>query len=195
MSDDLNRPDADHELDVDISDFLPEGSRFATDDGELEERGPEDEVSESNSAGNDGGPENDAMGEPGDGGAPSAAATRADVSDVDDGWDTGAPAPEIPAWAIDDLRPPPEVDGSDQPVDDVSEPAPVADTGPAVPAVPEVDTTVLTRIEGELADVDAAIAAIDAGDLARSPLLTELLSAAPTPLAPQEANPVAEEPT
>ncbi len=213
MSDDPNRPDADHELDVDISAFLPEGSRFATDDDEVGESAPTDEsdddrdpeghgegtnavdstdatnvVGESSPGGVvDGGPSD--VGASGD--APTsneALDADADSSgDVDDGWDTGAPAPEIPEWARDDLPPLPVVDGSDQPVDDDSEPAPVADTGPAVPAVLDVNTTVLTRIEGELADVDAAIAAIDAGDLARSPLLTELLASdAP----PADATPV-----
>ncbi|MEO6989444.1 MAG: hypothetical protein ABI239_12460 [Aquihabitans sp.] len=188
MSDDPNRPDPDHELEVDISAFLPEGSRFATDDDPVA-----DEVA------------------------------VADEVGLGDGWDTGAPAPEIPAWARDDLPPVPAASEADPaPLDggdgdsapgtaanddtdsdsdteaiggtdlvaevdeaahgDAPEPEAVANVAPAIPAAPaapEVDTTVLTRIEGELADVDAAIAAIDSGDLARSPLLAELLAADP----------------
>lgn len=40
-----------------------------------------------------------------------------------------------------------------------------------------VDVAVLTAIEHELDAVDDALAAIDAGDLGRSPLLVELLGA------------------
>ncbi len=47
---------------------------------------------------------------------------------------------------------------------------------PARPAV--VDVAVLTRIEGELAAVDDALLAIDAGDPHRSALLVELLGEA-----------------
>jgi hypothetical protein len=59
----------------------------------------------------------------------------------------------------------------------------VTGDGPApevVPVVvdPPVDTTVLERIEGELADVSAALTAIDEGDLGRSRLLTDLLGPA-----------------
>lgn len=61
--------------------------------------------------------------------------------------------------------------------------AEVTGDGPApevVPVVvdPPVDTTVLERIEGELADVSAALTAIDEGDLGRSRLLTDLLGPA-----------------
>lgn len=165
VSDDPNRPDPDHELEVDINAFLPEGSRFATADDDL----------------------------------------VAEEAVLDDGWDTGAPAPDIPAWARDGLPPVPAVSDTDPAAEvdgevegGVSKPglAPVPNVGPAVPApsaMPEVDTTVLTRVEGELADVDAAIVAIDAGDLARSPLLTELLAtdhASPTPDEPPTNSPV-----
>jgi hypothetical protein len=45
-----------------------------------------------------------------------------------------------------------------------------------VPPAPQVvDVAVLAAIEEELGAVDDALAAIDAGDLARSPLLVELL--------------------
>ncbi|CAN5824884.1 hypothetical protein BH23ACT2_BH23ACT2_21850 [soil metagenome] len=51
-----------------------------------------------------------------------------------------------------------------------SDPARATGTGP-------VDVAVLARIEQELGAVDDALAAIDAGDLERSPLLVELLGA------------------
>ena len=40
----------------------------------------------------------------------------------------------------------------------------------------EVDLSALERIEAEFAEVEDALAAIDAGDLDRSPLLTRLLA-------------------
>lgn len=196
MSDDPTRPEPEHELEIDLSAFLPEGSRFATDDDdESDEDGSvEDEEHEvaSDLA------ETEVDGPTDETARSAVSATSSGSTDPDDGWGTDAPAPEIPAWARDDLPPPPAPDPetaatapmdpdpstadadadaateADGEVDDLVALEP--DAGPAVAAVPEVDTTVLTRIEGELADVDAAIAAIDAGDLTRSPLLAELLS-------------------
>lgn len=59
-------------------------------------------------------------------------------------------------------------------------PAPDVDPGPEagtaeVPKPSAVDVAVLTRVEGELAAVDEALVAIDAGQYGRSSLLTELL--------------------
>ena len=233
MSDDPNRPDAEHELEVDLSAFLPEGSRFATDDDGDDEMTADHADGDQLAGSGDAAGSSDVTSDSADDGGtemPVDTNVSGGAPEADDGWDTGAPAPEIPAWARDDLPPPPVIDRSagvpEEPAaaasgpesdpqpesapdgaaasgpapdpgpapapdagpvaSEVSEtdagPAPVPDAGPVVPTAPEVDTTVLSRIEGELADVDAAIAAIDAGDLTRSPLLTELLSADATPL-------------
>lgn len=50
----------------------------------------------------------------------------------------------------------------------------------APPAAEPVDLAALTRIEADLAAVDEALLALDAGDPGRSPLLTELLASPPT---------------
>ncbi len=86
------------------------------------------------------------------------------VGDVDDA------GPTLPDWAI---ARPLELDPAETPA---PTPSPVSGVEVIEP-VPDdaVDTTALERIEGELADVDAALGAIDAGDLERSPLLRELL--------------------
>lgn len=87
------------------------------------------------------------------------------TSDQLDPWDTGAPEPEVPAWARDDA------------------PAPVAPTAPDAPCpapavapdlAPSPPEAALDRIDEELAAVDDALLALDAGDPERSPLLREL---------------------
>lgn len=52
---------------------------------------------------------------------------------------------------------------------EAAEPAPPAERPPAV------DLAALTRIEAELAEVDAALVALDENDAARSPLLRSLM--------------------
>ncbi len=88
-----------------------------------------------------------------------------DPSDPLDPWDTGGPEPEVPAWALDDA------------------PAPVAPTAPDAPCpapavapdlAPSPPEAALDRIDEELAAVDDALLALDAGDPERSPLLREL---------------------
>ncbi|CAN5708579.1 hypothetical protein BH10ACT1_BH10ACT1_39660 [soil metagenome] len=54
---------------------------------------------------------------------------------------------------------------------------PVAE--PVAPAREPVDVAVLAGIEADLTAVDEALAAIDAGEPGRSPLLTELLADPP----------------
>jgi hypothetical protein len=61
----------------------------------------------------------------------------------------------------------------DAPASEVPDDAPV--TGQESAQAPPVDLAVLAGIEADLAAVDQAIEAIDAGDHARSPLLAELL--------------------
>jgi hypothetical protein len=53
---------------------------------------------------------------------------------------------------------------------------PSASMAPAEPMSNKVDVAALTRIEGELAGVDAALSALDAGDVSRSVLLGQLLA-------------------
>lgn len=53
-----------------------------------------------------------------------------------------------------------------------AEPAPPAEPLERPPAV---DLQTLTRIEAELAEVDAALVALDENDVARSPLLSALM--------------------
>jgi hypothetical protein len=82
--------------------------------------------------------------------------------DAPDPWDTGAPEPEVPSWAL-DHEPAPE-----SPAD--PDPAVTADAAPA----PETDA--LDRIDQELAAVDDALVALDAGTPEGSPLLRALLT-------------------
>ncbi|MEZ5178129.1 MAG: hypothetical protein R2746_07570 [Acidimicrobiales bacterium] len=77
-----------------------------------------------------------------------------------DPWDTGAPEPEVPAWALDDPSPSPAA------------PAPEA----GEPAVDPVAVAALERIDEELAAVDDALLALDAGAPERSALLRDLLA-------------------
>lgn len=103
--------------------------------------------------------------------------------DQDDEVDDG---PALPAWALPDpiVDQDDDVDGADDAAQAVAEggPAVNADAGSPVdgdadaPEAEKVDTSVLEQIEGELAEVEEALAAIDAGDLTRSPLLVRLLA-------------------
>lgn len=68
-------------------------------------------------------------------------------------------------------------ESDDEPTDAVTD---VAAPGPVAEAVrPAVDVAVLERVESELAAVDAALEAIDAGEPGRSALLLELLGEEP----------------
>jgi hypothetical protein len=131
---------SDHELEVDLGAFLPEGSVLA---------GPGDE--------------------------PDAALAAAGG---DHGWGDEGDEPEVPAWARDD---PDHESAASAPVAGVPapDPAPPAAQVPVgsadAPAPPTVDVAVLERIEGDLAAVDEALSAIDAGDPGRSALLVELV--------------------
>lgn len=80
-------------------------------------------------------------------------------TDLGDDWGDDTPEPEIPSWARDDVE-----DGQ------------AAD----LPREPEeqIDLSVLEGIEADLIEVDEAIAALDAGDPARSPLLERLTGTA-----------------
>ena len=81
-------------------------------------------------------------------------------ADPSDPWDTGAPEPAVPAWALDDAP------GSAAPTPG---PAGVPVAGPTPAGV------ALDRIDLELDAVDDALVALDAGTPERSPLLRELL--------------------
>ena len=83
------------------------------------------------------------------------------VVDPADAWETDPPEPEVPAWALEDA-----------PAASVA-PEPLATVGPASTPSPEADA--LDRIDLELAAVDEALVALDAGAPERSPLLRELL--------------------
>ena len=100
-----------------------------------------------------------------------------------DDWGDGAPEPEIPSWARDETSDAETI--SDGAVEDEADEDAVPGNPPA-PATDEMDLSTLTAIEADLADVDAAIAAIDAGDLTRSTLLNDLMAAEapPTPDTP-----------
>jgi hypothetical protein len=116
--------------------------------------------------------------------APEAVADQDDEVDEVDEVDEG---PALPAWALPDPIVADEDDADD--ADDAGDrQGAVAEGGPAIDATTgaagttgpseseKVDTSVLEQIEGELAEVEAALAAIDAGDLDRSPLLVRLLA-------------------
>lgn len=121
-------------------------------------------------------------------GAVEGAARDADLDEVDDG-------PSLPAWALPD--PPADEhddedddpaatdgtvgDGSGADADGAAETAGESDAAAEADEAQgsdadAVDTSVLERIEAELAEVEDALAAIDAGDLTRSPLLVRLLA-------------------
>lgn len=80
----------------------------------------------------------------------------------DDPWGDGAPEPEVPTWA--------RVDG-DAIVATPTSPA----TAPVEPPSDAIDLDALTLLERDLDAVDAALAALDAGEPTRSPLLVDLL--------------------
>lgn len=88
-----------------------------------------------------------------------------DPSQPPDPCDTSAPEPEVPAWALVDA--PARVDPADR---TAADPAPVA--APPSPSPPD---DALDRIDAELAAVDHALVALDAGTPEHSPLLRELL--------------------
>ncbi|QXC60124.1 hypothetical protein KSP35_17430 [Aquihabitans sp. G128] len=95
--------------------------------------------------------------------------------------DLGAFLPETsaigPVEDDEDEGPDPE---PDELIAEVAGDAGDAGAGPdEAPAAPPVDLAVLAGIEADLAAVDRAIEAIDAGDHERSPLLVELLGAPP----------------
>jgi hypothetical protein len=86
------------------------------------------------------------------------------VGGAPDPWDTGAPEPEVPSWARDHEA---------EPVAQVEpEPAPP----PTAEAAPAPEGDALARIDRELAAVDDALVALDAGTPEASPLLRELLA-------------------
>ncbi len=100
---------------------------------------------------------------------PADPAEPADAVEALDPWDTGAPEPQVPAWALDDppvAAPPAEAAPS---ADVAPEPEPVP------PPAPDPSAEALERIDAELAAVDDALVALDAGTPERSPLLRELL--------------------
>ena len=82
------------------------------------------------------------------------------------------PEPEVPAWALDD-----EPVSDERMADDEPQAAaePVIDQAPA-PTEEAIDVTALEAAEVALADVEDALAAIDAGEMERSPLLVRLLA-------------------
>lgn len=90
----------------------------------------------------------------------------ADAAEALDPWDTGAPEPEVPAWALDD---PPAAAAPP------AEAAPAPEPEPVAPPAPDPSVEALERIDAELAAVDDALVALDAGTPERSPLLRELL--------------------
>lgn len=97
----------------------------------------------------------DDAGEPED-----AADDEGRAPEVDDG-------PEIPAWALDDAP---------------AGPVAPAVVEPAVESVPAgVDLARLESLAADLAAVDRALDALDAGTPERSPLLADLLGADPAP--------------
>lgn len=118
----------------------------------------------------------------------SVLAGSGDEDGIDTGWGDEGDEPEVPAWARDD-EPVAPAPGADRPAPDpAAAPTPVAAPGPSVPTdpapqppgsaatpTPTVDVAVLAQIEGDLAAVDEALAAIDAGDPGRSALLVELV--------------------
>lgn len=88
----------------------------------------------------------------------------ADPDHEPDPWDTGAPEPEVPAWALDPAPTP------------AAPPGPAATAPPSPPEVaPDPAVDALDRIDQELAAVDDALVALDAGAPESSPLLRELL--------------------
>lgn len=148
MSDDPSGPhsNSDAEVELDIREFLPEGTEL--DDGLM--------------------------------------------TDLDDDWGDDAPEPEVPAWArtdSDQQAPPVEADGVAEAAEVESEPENVQQAEdepetepenrldePHEPEGDDVDLTVLEGVEADLLEVDEAIAALDAGDPARSALLQRLTS-------------------
>ena len=91
-----------------------------------------------------------------------------ELAAADDPWDTGAPEPEVPAWALDD---PPAA-----PSAAADAPAPAPDVAPQpAPPVDGDAAAALDRIDADLAAVDDALVALDAGAPERSPLLRDLL--------------------
>lgn len=154
MSDPSDHPDpsrppaSDHELEVDIGAFLPEGSVLA---------GVGDDLDEHDAGAADVGDDDRGWGDDGD--EPEVPAWARDDAEESpahpDRAGTQPGGPTEPAQrAV-------GAEHTEGPADD--------------PAPPAVDVAVLARIEEELAAVDEALEAVDAGDLGRSALLVALV--------------------
>ena len=99
-------------------------------------------------------------------------ATELVGADAPDPWDTDAPEPEVPAWAQDHVAAPVAPVAPVAPAE--PDPGRTAETTTAPAPAPDADA--LDRIDAELASVDDALVALDAGTPDRSPLLRALLA-------------------
>jgi len=82
-----------------------------------------------------------------------------------DPWGDATPEPEVPTWA--------RADG-----DDLVSPSAPGVAAPVESPSGAIDLEALSVLERDLDAVDAALAALDAGEPARSPLLVDLLDLA-----------------